>query len=165
VSTPESSRAATRTFGRALGNALWGVGHAYVREAHLRFHLVALAGALGAARANHLEGWEYAYLLVSACAVLTLELVNTAVERVVDLAAEGRILPLARQAKDVAAGAVLLMAVQAILAGLWLFAWRRPVMGTVTNTLTLFIREPWWVLLVGGALVGWLWPIRRRSRL
>lgn len=158
-----SGRSGRRSFLRALGNAAWGIGHAYQTEAHLRFHLLALAGAMSAARATRLEGWELVYLLLSAATVIGLELVNTAIERVVDLAAAGRIDPLARQAKDVAAGAVLLMAIQAVFAGLWLFAWRRSLPGSITATLSLFMKEPWWALLVIGALVGWLWPSLRRS--
>lgn len=158
-----SGRAGRRPFLRALGNAAWGIGHAYRTEAHLRFHLFALAGALSTARANRIEGWELAYLLLSAAAVIGLELLNTAVERVVDLAAAGRLHPLARQAKDVAAGAVLLAAGQAAVAGLWLFGWRRPLIGSVTATLSLFVHEPWWAFLVLVVLGGWLWPRRSDS--
>lgn len=153
-----------RSFGRAFANAISGLGHAYRTEVHLRFHLLALAGALSGARATQLEGWELAYLLLSSAAVIGLELVNTAIERVVDLAADGRVHPLARQAKDVAAGAVLLMAVQAAFAGVWLFAWRRSLLTSITTTLSLFTQEPWWALFVIGALVGWLWPSLRRSQ-
>lgn len=156
-----SGRAGRRSFVRALGNAAWGIGHAYQTEAHVRFHLLALVGALSAARASQLEGWEWVYLLLSAAAVISLELVNTAIERVVDLAAAGRVHPLARQAKDVAAGAVLLVAVQAACAGLWLFAWRRPLIGSITATISLFLDEPWWAFLVIVALGGWLWSFRR----
>lgn len=151
-----------RSFGRALLNALWGLSHAYRTEPHLRFHLFALVGALSAARANRLEGWELAYLLLSAVAVIGAELFNTAVERTVDLAADGRRHPLARQAKDVAAGAVLLMAAHALLAGFWLFGWQRSLIGSIRATLVLFIHEPWWALLLIGALVGLFWPFRRQ---
>ncbi|HLO04277.1 MAG TPA: diacylglycerol kinase family protein [Symbiobacteriaceae bacterium] len=156
------SRVTPRSFARSLQHALGGFTHAYRAEAHLRFHLLALAGALSGARASLLEGWELAYLLVSAVAVIGTELINTAIERVVDLAAGGRIHPLARQAKDVAAGSVLVMAAQAILAGLWLFGWRRSLLTSIAATLSLFVREPWWALLVIVALVGLFWPPHRR---
>lgn len=145
----------------SVRNALWGIGHAYRTEPHLRFHLLALVGALGGARANQLAGWELAYLLVSAAAVLAAELFNTAIERAVDLAAAGRRHPLARQAKDAAAGAVLALALQSLVAGLWLFAWRRSMLESLRATLSLFVEEPWWAFLVIVALVGWLWPFRR----
>lgn len=52
--------------------------------------------------------------------VMSLEIVNTAVEAVVDLVTEER-KPLAKLAKDAAAGAVLLAAIMAVIAGLILF--------------------------------------------
>ena len=52
--------------------------------------------------------------------MLALELVNTAVEAVVDLVTEER-KPLAKKAKDTAAGAVLIAAICAAAAGLVIF--------------------------------------------
>ena len=52
--------------------------------------------------------------------VMALELVNTAVESVVDLVTEER-KPLAKVAKDTAAGAVLIAAIMAAVIGLIIF--------------------------------------------
>ena len=52
--------------------------------------------------------------------IMSLELVNTAVESVVDLVTEER-RPLAKLAKDAAAGAVLLASIMAAVAGLIIF--------------------------------------------
>ena len=52
--------------------------------------------------------------------VMSLELVNTAVESVVDLVTQER-KPLAKIAKDTAAGAVLIAAIMAAIAGLIIF--------------------------------------------
>ena len=52
--------------------------------------------------------------------VMALELVNTAVEAVVDLVTEERH-PLAKIAKDTAAGAVLIAAIMAAIVGLIIF--------------------------------------------
>mgnify|MGYP002433540536 FL=1 len=52
--------------------------------------------------------------------VMALELVNTAVEAVVDLVTEERN-PLAKIAKDTAAGAVLIAAIMAAIVGLIIF--------------------------------------------
>ena len=58
-------------------------------------------------------------MLIALCAlVFGLEAVNTAVERAVDLAANGGYSPLAKAAKDACAGAVLLAAVGAVAAGI-----------------------------------------------
>ena len=52
--------------------------------------------------------------------IMSLELVNTAVESVVDLVTEER-RPLAKLAKDAAAGAVLIASIMAAVAGLIIF--------------------------------------------
>lgn len=52
--------------------------------------------------------------------ILALELVNTAVEAVVDLVTEEK-KPLAKLAKDTAAGAVLIAAIMAAITGMILF--------------------------------------------
>ena len=51
---------------------------------------------------------------------MSLELVNTAVEATVDLATKVYD-PLAKKAKDAAAGAVLIAAIFAAIIGLWIF--------------------------------------------
>ena len=51
---------------------------------------------------------------------MALEMVNTAVEAVVDLVTEER-KPLAKFAKDAAAGAVLIAAIMAAIAGMIIF--------------------------------------------
>jgi undecaprenol kinase len=155
-----------RNFWRALGNALWGLAHAYRREAHLRFHVFALSCVLVVARAVALEGWEVAYLSLTAVLVIGMELVNSAVERAVDLTTGGARHPLARQAKDVAAGAVLAMAIHAVWAGGWLFGWRRSLMTTVTTLMHVLLGAPWMALLpiltaVAGLLVSRLTDQKR----
>ena len=52
--------------------------------------------------------------------VMALEMVNTAVEAVVDLVTKER-KPLAKLAKDAAAGAVLIAAIMAAIAGMIIF--------------------------------------------
>jgi len=60
---------------------------------------------------------EWAILVVTMAVVFVAEFVNTAVEAAVDLVTEDRH-PLARIAKDVAAGGVLVAAVLAVIVGL-----------------------------------------------
>lgn len=61
---------------------------------------------------------QFAVLIALCALVFGLEAVNTAVERAVDLAANGGYSPLAKAAKDACAGAVLLAAVGAVAAGI-----------------------------------------------
>lgn len=85
-------------------------------QIHLFFGAVAvtLGLAVGLAR------WEWLALLLTCALVLVAEGVNTALEATVDLASPGYH-PLAKRAKDVAAGTVLLAAIFAVLVGLFLF--------------------------------------------
>lgn len=71
-----------------------------------------------------LSGIEWAIISLTVFLVLVAELFNTAMEKVVDLIVEGRYHSLAKIAKDVAAGAVLLAAVNAIITGCIIFGGR-----------------------------------------
>lgn len=66
---------------------------------------------------------EWIAVVLCTTLVIALELVNTAVEACVDLVTR-EMHPLARTAKDVAAGAVLVGAVGSILIGVIIFARR-----------------------------------------
>lgn len=66
---------------------------------------------------------ELLFVVFAAFLVIIAEMINTAVETVVDLASE-QIHPLARIAKDVAAGAVLVSAVNALVTAV-LVLWPR----------------------------------------
>lgn len=76
--------------------------------------MAALALLLG------LDRYEWLALLITITLVLAAEGANTAIEAAVDLAAPGYH-PLAKIAKDVAAGTVLLTAFAAVLVGLIVF--------------------------------------------
>ena len=63
---------------------------------------------------------EWTVLILCISLVVSLELVNTAIEEVVNLASPD-IHPLAKASKDVAAGAVLFSAIMTIIIGLIIF--------------------------------------------
>ena len=63
---------------------------------------------------------EWVALVLAIALVLALEALNTALEAVVDLASP-QVHPLAKQAKDTAAGAVLIGAIGAAVAGCIIF--------------------------------------------
>ena len=67
-----------------------------------------------------IEVWEWAILVITVGLVLALELVNTAIEAVVDLVTE-EYHPLAKVAKDTSAAAVFVFAIVAIIIGLIIF--------------------------------------------
>jgi undecaprenol kinase len=63
---------------------------------------------------------EWLFILVAIGGMFALELVNTAIERLVDLVT-AEYHPLAKQAKDLAAGAVLVYAILSVGIGMVIF--------------------------------------------
>jgi len=108
---------ALRRFGRSVRCAGRGVGQTFLTQPHFRFEVVAAVAAIGAA--VHLQTGLLAVLL--ACAlVLAAELLNTAVESMVDLLTPHPH-PLAARAKDAAAGGVLVASGFALAIGVVVF--------------------------------------------
>jgi diacylglycerol kinase (ATP) len=68
----------------------------------------------------HITHYEWVMLMLAAGMVLAAEAFNTAIEMDIDLTSPD-IHPLARDVKDVAAGAVLITALTALLIGLFIF--------------------------------------------
>ncbi|WP_274651904.1 diacylglycerol kinase family protein [Paenibacillus humicola] len=109
-----------RRFLRSAGAALSGIACAYRTQHHIRFHCFSAAVVIIAGLALRLSRFEWAWLVIAIVSVLAAELINTAVENVVDLASPN-IHPLAKAAKDTAAGAVLVAAAGAVVIGLLVF--------------------------------------------
>jgi len=97
--------------------AALGIVYVLRTQRNMRIHVCAAGGVLILAALLGVSRVEVAVLLLCILAVLTLEMLNTVVEAVVDLASE-QYHPLAKVAKDVAAGAVLVMAIGAAAIGL-----------------------------------------------
>lgn len=105
---------------KSFGYAFQGIGRTIARERNMKIHcfaagLVVIFGcALGISRI------EWFVCLILFGLVMSLECVNTSVEAVVDLVTEER-KPLAKKAKDAAAGAVLIAAIFAAIIGCVIF--------------------------------------------
>ena len=89
-------------------------------EQNLRFHLVAVVVATGAGWAFDISHTEWALVCLCIGLVIGAEVMNTAIERLVDLVSPQR-QPLAGLVKDIAAGAVLVCAITAALVGVIIF--------------------------------------------
>ena len=107
-------------FWRSFGQAYRGILYSWKTQRNLRFHIITGAIVLFAAWWVKLTRWEWAILLLTIGSVIATEVMNTAVEIVVDLV-QPNFHPLAGMAKDVAAGAVLVTAIQAVAVGIVLF--------------------------------------------
>lgn len=105
---------------RSFYYALRGIGHGVKRERHMRFHLIAALAVVCAGFWLGISRMEWCLVMVCIGSVMGAELFNTAIERLTDLASPGRH-PLAGQAKDVAAGAVLVISIAAAIVGALVF--------------------------------------------
>jgi diacylglycerol kinase (ATP) len=89
--------------------AIQGILHATRTQKHMRYHFSAAILLLVAVLFLRITALEFTLLSLSVAFVLFAEMMNTAVEAIVDLVSPG-FHPLAKIAKDVSAGAVLIAA-------------------------------------------------------
>lgn len=101
-------------------HALEGLAHAFRTQRNMRFHICTLVCVLIAGILLRLPRAEILILLFSASLVLITEMFNTAVEAVVDMVTPNYH-PGAKFAKDIAAGAVLIAAINAAVVGFAIF--------------------------------------------
>ncbi|QUW22220.1 diacylglycerol kinase family protein [Sporosarcina sp. Marseille-Q4063] len=109
-----------QNFIKAFRYAFEGILHAVKTERNFKFHLIAAGIVILSGLLTGLADFEWYIILVLIGGVLSLELLNSAIERVVNLVTMER-LPLAKQAKDLAAGAVLIFAIFSAVIGLLIF--------------------------------------------
>ncbi|RFU71690.1 diacylglycerol kinase family protein [Peribacillus saganii] len=105
---------------KSFGVAFYGIYTAARTERNIKIHLVISTITL-------LFGWklaispvEWLFILTAISGTFTLEMVNSAIERTVDLITKERH-PLAKQAKDIAAGAVLVYSLFSVIVGAVIF--------------------------------------------
>ena len=100
--------------------AIEGLISALKNEKHMKVHILAAIIIVILAIVINASKVEILIISLSVSFVIITELVNTAVEAIVDLVSPERH-PLAKLAKDVAAGAVLVAAINALCVGYLLF--------------------------------------------
>lgn len=100
--------------------AIEGLTSALQNEKHMKFHILSAILIVILAILTNASKVEILLVSISVAFVIITELINTAVEALVDLISPERH-PLAKLAKDVAAGAVLVAAINAICVGYLLF--------------------------------------------
>ena len=101
--------------------AIEGVIHVLRTQRNMRLHFAAAVAVIFVAVAVGVSKIELSLLLVSIAFVLVAEMINTAVEGAID-AATTSFDPMAKLAKDIAAGAVLIASVNAVAVGYLVFA-------------------------------------------
>ena len=105
---------------RSFYFAFAGLGYLFRTQRNARIHagIAVFAGGLGAWL--RISRVEWAVVVFTVALVLILEGLNTAVEAAIDLASP-QIHPLAKAAKDLAAGMVLIAAMASVAVGVLIF--------------------------------------------
>lgn len=98
-------------------HALRGLSVAFQGERNLKIHLVLAVAAVGLALYLGFDAISWALLFLAIGLVITAELLNTAVERTIDMFTGGEFHNLAKDAKDVAAGAVVCASMTSLAIG------------------------------------------------
>lgn len=119
---------------RSFNSALEGIVYALRTQRNVKIHFVVTALVLFASVWLSITKTELILLLITIALVLITEMINSSLEVVLDLAVE-RYHPLARIAKDVAAGAVLFATLNAVVVGYLIFfeALKGPIVTTIVS--------------------------------
>lgn len=102
---------------QSFGHAFSGMWQAWRHERNLRIHVVVALAVCGLAGWLRIPPRDGAILVLTIALVISAELFNTSLEAIVDLVSPERH-ELAKTAKDVAAAAVLVLAIAAVIVGL-----------------------------------------------
>ena len=105
---------------KSFGYAFEGIFTGIRKERNMKIQCLAILCVVAAGFLVRISVVEWCMCLILFGLILSLELVNTAIEAVVDLVTEER-KPLAKLAKDTAAGAVLVAAIMAAGVGILIF--------------------------------------------
>ena len=131
----ESTNTEARTNNLELRNLAWqvapnlvlsfkyawaGVTYVFTTQRNFRIHTVIGTLAVSLGLFLNISAVEMAIITMTCAIVMVLELLNTAIEAVVDLTVKQTYHELAKIAKDCAAGAVLLSAIAAIMVASWI---------------------------------------------
>ena len=118
----QNNKGKNTRFLQSFSFALTGLKSAFKDEANMKKHAAAGLLVIILAVAFRVSAIEWLFLLLAMTLVIAIEVINTAIENVVDLASGFHFHVLAKKAKDMAAGAVLLVSGFALVVGIIIFA-------------------------------------------
>jgi len=104
----------------SFNNAITGIIDTVRTERNMKIHLIAALGVLIVSFFFDISKYEFLILVVTITMVIAAELINTAIEAAIDMTTN-YYHPLAKIAKNAAAGAVLVAAISAVLVGYVIF--------------------------------------------
>lgn len=109
-----------RNFRKSLSHAARGFFYALKNERNFQIELLAAMAVLFLIWYFKIKNWEAIILVLMIMWVLVAELINTVMERIVDML-KPRIHPYARLIKDIMAAVVLISSVVALVVGIIIF--------------------------------------------
>lgn len=109
-----------RTFKGSVKNCLDGISYVTKNEKNFKREIALGIIALTLSYILKIDKIEFIIVLTMICLVLTAEIINTAIERAVDLVTK-EYHELARIAKDVSAGSVLVTSIFSLIIGIIIF--------------------------------------------
>lgn len=96
--------------------AIEGIISSFKTERNMKIHVLAMIVVIALGLFFRLNKVEWCFIIIAIASVISAELFNTAIETVVDMVSPERN-PKAKLAKDIAAGAVLVVAICAAIIG------------------------------------------------
>ena len=109
----------TKNWLESFRHAINGLVCTARRERNFRIHIFFAVFVVAACIVFRVESLHFMIVGFTIVLVMVAELINTAVEALVDMYCRGKPHPLAKLAKDVAAAAVLLASVWAVVVGIF----------------------------------------------
>ena len=100
--------------------AIEGIISSFRTEKNMKIHVLAMIIVIILGFVFKLDKVEWCFIIIAIISVISAELFNTAIETVVDMVSHERN-PKAKLAKDIAAGAVLVVAMGAAIMGVMIF--------------------------------------------
>lgn len=89
-------------------------------QLNFRIHLLAVPIVIAAGIVKNISGMEWVALTICICAVIAMEMLNTAIEKLCDKLHPGND-PVIKMVKDISAGAVLVVVLGSVITGLIIF--------------------------------------------
>lgn len=110
----------TKNLGESFYHAAAGVVYSFVSQRNMKVHSLVAITVIIAGVICRLDHIEWGLIVLAIFMVLVAETMNTAIEKTVDLVTD-EFHPLAKKAKNLAAGATLLAALCAVALGVIVF--------------------------------------------
>lgn len=112
----------------SFNNAVTGIILTIKSERNMVIHYIIAIGVIGLSLFFNFTRIEFLILLLTVTFVVVMEMINTAIEKTVDMITE-EYHPFARVIKDISAGAVLVSSINALIVGYLLFYDRLSLLG------------------------------------